>query len=84
MGVTPKKPCKELTKAQKSRIWTLYEEGYNLTKIWRKTKIPRTTYSSFITRRSISPDLSFKNKPKSGRFKKITERGARALVRTTC
>jgi hypothetical protein len=43
MVVAPKKPCKELTKAQKSRIWTLYEEGYNPTEIWHKTKIPRTT-----------------------------------------
>jgi len=50
MVVTPKEPRKELTKAQKSRIWTLHEEGYNPTKIWHKTKIPCTTCSSFITR----------------------------------
>lgn len=84
MGVAPKKPRKELTKAQKSRIWTLHEEGYTPTEIWRKTKIPRTTCSSFITRQSITPDFTFENKPRSGRPKKITERGARALVRTAC
>jgi transposase len=84
MVVAPKGPRKELTKAQKSRIWTLYEEGYNPTEIWHKTKIPRTTCSSFITRQSISPDPKFENKPRSGRPKKITVRGARALVRTAC
>jgi transposase len=84
MVVAPKGPRKELTKAQKSRIWTLYEEGYNPTEIWHKTKIPRTTCSSFITRQSISPDPKFENKPRSGRPKKITARGARALVRTAC
>jgi transposase len=84
MVVAPKKPRKELTKAQKSRIWTLYEEGYNPTEIWHKTKIPRTTCSSFITRQSISPDPKFENKPRSGRPKKITAQGARALVRTAC
>jgi len=84
MGVALKKPHKELTKAQKSRIWTLYEEGYNPTEIWHKTKIPCTTCSSFITRQSISSDFSFENKPRSGHPKKINEWGARALVRTAC
>src|ERR1700722_14352286 len=84
MVVAPKGPRKELTKAQKSRIWTLYEEGYNPTEIWHKTKIPCTTCSSFITRQSISPDPKFENKPRSGRPKKIIARGARALVRTAC
>jgi transposase len=84
MVVTPKEPRKELTKAQKSRIWTLHEEGYNPTEIWHKTKIPCTTCSLFINRQSISPDPQFENKPRSSRPKKITARGARALVRTAC
>jgi hypothetical protein len=84
MEVALKEPQKELTKAQKSRIWTLYEEGYNPTEIWHKTKIPRTTCSSFITRQSISPDPKFENKPRSSRLKKITARGLRALVQTAC
>jgi hypothetical protein len=84
MVVALKEPQKELTKAQKSRIWTLYEEGYNPTEIWHKTKIPRTTCSSFITRQSISPDPKFENKPRSSRLKKITARGLRALVQTAC
>jgi hypothetical protein len=84
MVVTSKKPRKELTIAQKSRIWTLYEEGYNPTKIWHKTKIPCTTCSTFITRQSISPNPSFENKLGRGAPKKITEQGARALVHTAC
>jgi hypothetical protein len=84
MVVISKKPRKELTTAQKSRIWTLYEEGYNLTEIWHKTKIPCTTCSTFITCQSISPNPSFENKPGRGALKKITKQGARALVRTAC
>jgi transposase len=84
MVVALKESCKELTKAQKSRIWTLYKEGYNPTEIWHKTKIPRTTCSSFITCQSISPNSTFENKPRSSRPKKITTRGARALIRTAC
>jgi hypothetical protein len=84
MVVAPKGPRKELTKAQKSRIWTLYEEGYNPTEIWHRTKIPCTTCSSFITRQSISPDPCFENKLRSGCPKKITTRGTRLLVRTAC
>ncbi len=72
MVVALKEPQKELTKTQNSRIWTLYEESYNPTEIWRKTKIPHTTCSSFITPQSISPDLKFENKPRSSRPKKIT------------
>jgi hypothetical protein len=84
MVVAPKGPYKELTKAWKSRIWTLYEEGYNPTEIWHKTKIPHTTCSSFITHQSISSNPCFENKPRSGRPKKITIRSARSLVRTAC
>jgi transposase len=84
MVAIPKKPCKELTTAQKSRIWTLYEEGYNPTEIWHKTKIRCTTCSTFITRQSTSPNPSFEKKPRRGAPKKITKRGARALVHTAC
>jgi hypothetical protein len=82
MVIAPKTARKELTTAQKSRIWTLYKEGNNPTQIWRKTTIPRTTCSLFITRQLITPDPTFELKPKRGTPKKITERGTRALLRT--
>jgi hypothetical protein len=84
MVVVLKGPCKELTKAQKSRIWTLYKEGYNLTKIWHKTKIPCTTCSLFITCQLISPDPCFENKLRSSCPKKITTYSTRLLVHTVC
>jgi Transposase len=84
MAVAPKGSRKELTKSQKSRIWTLHEEGYTPTEIWRKTKIPRPTCDSFIRRQCISPNPTFENKPRSSCPKKITTQGARALVRTAC
>jgi hypothetical protein len=82
MAPLPKVTTKQLTPVEKSRIWTLYEEGYNPTQIHHKTKIPRTTISGFITRHASAPNNTFESKPRSGRRKKSTPRGTRALLKT--
>jgi len=66
---------------QKSRIWTLHEEGYTPTQIHLKTGHPRSTVSSFLIRHALSPHATFQNKPGRGGTKKITLRGERELVR---
>jgi hypothetical protein len=48
MGLSPRKPNSDLSAAKRSRIWTLHDKGYNPTEIYRKTKIPRTTITTFL------------------------------------
>ena len=50
MAIVSKVARKELTLAERSNLWTLHYEGYNPTEIWRKTKVPRTTITTFLTR----------------------------------
>jgi transposase len=82
MVVTPKTKRKELTEAARSKIWTLYLEGYNPSQIHVKTGTPRSTINGVIARQTLCPDSRFKSKPRSGRPQKISQRGARSLVRT--
>jgi transposase len=82
MAVVSKLARKELTPAERSRIWTLHCEGYTPTQIWTKTGTPRTTVTSLIQRQTLIPLMTFESKPRSGAPKKISPRGARAFVRT--
>jgi len=84
MAVVSKVARKELTPAERSRLWTLHCEGLNPTEIWRKTKVPRTTITSFLTRQSLASDMTFESKPRSGAKKKLNPRAERRLVRTAC
>lgn len=82
MAVVSKLTRKELTLVERAKLWALYCEGYTPTQIFNKTKVPRTTVSSFIQRETLTPTMTFQSKPRSGAPKKITPRGARALVQT--
>jgi hypothetical protein len=82
MVVAPKKKRRELTPVEMCKIWTLHLEGYNPTQIVSKTGTPGQTVSGVIARQTLCPDTSFESKPRSGCPKKISQRGARALVRT--
>src|SRR5438046_4021005 len=82
MVLAPKQKRTELSEVQRCRIWTLHEEGYNPTQISLKTGHPRSTVSSFLIRHTKSGSTTFKSNPRSGRPKKITPRGERALLRT--
>jgi transposase len=84
MAVVSKIARKELTPAKRSNLWTLHYEGLNPTEIWRKTKVPRTTITSFLTRQSFASDMTFESKPRSGAKKKLNPRAERRLVRTAC
>src|SRR5438046_2398042 len=81
MVLAPKKKRTELSEVQRCRIWTLHEEGYNPTQISLKTGHPRSTVSSFLIRRAKNVSTTFKSNPRSGRPRKITVRGERALLR---
>jgi hypothetical protein len=72
---------KEVSPAHRSKIWTLHEEGYNPAQIHAKTGTPRSTINGIIARQILNPDPSFKSKPQSGCPQKITQWGARCLVR---
>ena len=72
---------KELTEGQKGLIWARYEDGDSVTTIAKKTKHPRSTITSFINRTRLLKDLSFQNRPRSGRPLKASERDQRALLR---
>jgi hypothetical protein len=48
MAVASKIARKELTKAKRSNLWTLYTKGYTPTEISYKTKVPRTMITIFI------------------------------------
>jgi hypothetical protein len=82
MAVVSKIAKKELTPVERSKVWTLHCEGYTPTQIWNKTKHARTTVSAFIQRETLTSSMAFLGKLRSGAPKKITPRGARALVRT--
>ena len=82
MAIVSKLARKELTPVERAKLWTLHCEGYTPTKIFKKTKVPRTTVSSLIKRESLTSSMTFQGKPRSGAPKKITSRGARSLVRT--
>ena len=61
---------------------TLKDKGYGPTAIYVKIKIPRSTISSFLICHARSGNSTLISKPRSGRPRKITPRGERALVRT--
>ena len=82
MGVALKKRGVELTPAQRSAIWTLHTEGYTPRQISLKTPHTYSAIASFIRRHAKSGSSTFESKPRSGRPKKTTSRGARALLRT--
>jgi transposase len=84
MGISLKKRGVELTDAQRATIWALHKEGYTPVQIATKTPHPSSTITQFIRRHTESGSTTFESKPRSGRPKKITERGARALLRTAC
>ena len=81
MAIASKIARKELTKAERSNLWTLHTEGYTPTEISRKTKVPRTTITTFIQWQSISPNMTFSNKLGRGPKQKLSDRGTRSLVR---
>jgi transposase len=83
MGVAKKTKRKELSEAARSRIWTLHLEGYNPTQIHGKTGDPRTIINGVIARQTLCPNPKLESKPQSGHPRKISQRGARALVYTT-
>jgi DNA-directed RNA polymerase specialized sigma24 family protein len=77
----PKTKRKELSPAHRVKIWTLHEEGYNPSQIRAKTGTPRSTINGVIARQILNPDPSFQTRPRSGQPQKVSQRGARALVR---
>jgi transposase len=81
MGVPLKKRGTELSVEQRAVIWQYYLDRLTPLQISRKLLHPRSTIAGFIKRHSESGSNTFKSKPRSGRPKKITERGARALLR---
>ena len=81
MGLPPKKPNAHLTLLEKERILTLKDEGHGPSAIWRKTKIPRSTISSFLNRHTKTDNSTLARKPGSGAKKKLSARAERTLVR---
>ncbi|KAF4628521.1 hypothetical protein G7Y89_g9625 [Cudoniella acicularis] len=73
---------KELTPVQKCRIWTLHEDGNNISQIHIKTGYPHSTITTFLNRHTLTPTDDFENKPGRGAIRKITPRGERHLLRT--
>ena len=82
MAVQSKISRRELSPAERSHLWTLYCEGYTPTQIFKKTGVPRTTVTSLVQRQSLSNNMSFESKPRSGPKKKLSPRAERRLVRT--
>jgi len=74
--------CKELTLVQKCCIWTLHEEGNNLSYIHIKTRYPCSTITRFLKRYTFAPTDDFKNQPRRGAMRKITPKGERHLMWT--
>jgi len=81
MAVVSKVARKELTPAERLDLWTLYCKGYNPTEIWRKTKVPRTTITSFIARQTLNSNMTFESKKRYGLKRKLDGKAARNLVR---
>jgi transposase len=81
MAVQSKIQRRELTPTERAHLWALHCEGYTPTQIFHKTKVPRTTVTSLITRQSLSNNNSFESLPRSGAKKKLSPRAERRLVR---
>jgi hypothetical protein len=80
MGLPPKKPNSHLTLREKERILTLKDEGHRPSAIWRKTKIPRSTISSFLNQYTKTDNSMLARKPGSGTKKKLLARAKRTLM----
>ena len=80
MGYVPKTSRRELTPEQRSAICNRFDLGEDIPTLMRRFNRSRTTITSVLARYKAHPDTSFKNKPRSSRPKKTTDRQDRALV----
>lgn len=81
MCTHPKSSRKELTPAQRARIWTRHLDGYSVPEIIKLEGHPRGTVRATLKRYGGTPNPTFESKPRSGRPKKTSARDDRALLR---
>ena len=81
MCTHPKSNRKELTPAERARIWTRHLDGYSVPEIIQLERHPRGTVRATLKRYGGIPNSTFESKPRSGRPKKTSSRNDRALIR---
>ena len=77
----PKTNRKELTPAERARIWTRACDGYSVPEIVKLEGYPRGTVRATLKRYKGIPKSTFESKPRSGRPKKTSTRDDWALLR---
>jgi hypothetical protein len=70
MCTHPKSNQRELTPAERAKIWTRYRDGYSVPKIIKLKGHPRGTVWATLKRYRYIPNSTFESKPRSGRPKK--------------
>ena len=81
MCTHPKSNRRELTPAERARIWTRYHDGYSVPKIIKLEGHLRGTIQATLKRYGNIPNSTFESKLRSRRLKKTSSRDDRALLR---
>lgn len=80
MGIAPKTNRREYPREKIGAVCALHAEEYSYGAIALRLKIPRSSVGA-IVRREAQRDLGFSPKKRTGRPRKVTDRGVRAIKR---